>query len=293
MRCDGEETERGKRDRAGEQDLQHGRRSRARDCAAVVDQLVRLADATLNDMRDPTRLLPSGRLRSPADPALTTGPRPGAQLTRALRELEPEMALKLRTLMLAGRDGKPLGKVDIKLNLSDSEATFASVAADSSENGPLLSEYLRRGHAIACACGIDLNAPLEHWEPRARRNLVERAWLSFGKQLATSSSSEWHCVMFREPSTSRIGTLYLRRGERAWWSFHASLDRPSLGAAASERRALARRSKPSSATTLEGLVERLEQVRGAALERAARAIRARLGYRARDAAAVAGASADR
>jgi len=199
------------------------------------------------------------------------------ELNTLLRQLDPEMALKLRTLMIAGRDGQGVGKVKVNLSLSDAEAGFAAMADDSSQNGPLLVEYLRRGHAAACAAGVNLDGPLANWGPAAD-SLDERAWLSFGTQLATSKPEEWSCIGIVGPGSRQISKLYLKLGDHAWWSFQAVLDRPTQAGVDKERRSLARRHLKGIATsTLEAIVGHLGNAEGRALRRAARAIQARIG----------------
>jgi hypothetical protein len=196
----------------------------------------------------------------------------------ALQELEPEIAIKIRTLMIAGRDGQSISDVKANLSLSDAGAGFAAMAADSSENGPLLVDYLRRGHAIACAMDLNLDSPLEDWQSPAAPEAGERAWLNFGKQLGGSLPADWQCLGIIEPPSPGFSRLYLRLGHDAWWSFQTVLERPTPAGVDKERRALAERSvKGISAGTLEALVEQLAHVQGRALQRASRAICARVG----------------
>jgi hypothetical protein len=199
------------------------------------------------------------------------------RLASALRALPPEMALKLRTLMVAGRDGVGIHTVKLNVTLGEGDAAFDAMASDSSENGPLLAEYLRRGHALACAAGLDLERPMASWAS-AERDLEERAWLSFGRQLANSQPDDWQCLTFTAPGTQQIDKLYLRLGERAWWSFQALLDRPSVRAVNQQQRARNRgRSKAVAAPSLKAIAARSAVAEGRALRRAVRAIRARLG----------------
>jgi hypothetical protein len=200
------------------------------------------------------------------------------QLAVTLRELDPETAIKIRTLMVAGRDGQSIGGPSA-ISQADAGADLASVVASSGESGALLAEHLLRGHAIACAIGIDLERPIAEWQSRSSDDLDERAWLSFGKQLASSVPDEWQCLAIVEPGTQGLSKLFLKLGDRAWWSFQAQLDRPTLAGVEKERRALARRRlKGIPSNTLEALVGRLGSVQGRALRRASRAICARVGH---------------
>lgn len=124
-----------------------GRRGRFRPCEAALQTVIQLAQAMLD----------SGDGAAPP-PSLAQ-----ERLTRALRELPPETALKLRTLMIAGRDGRGLHTVRTNITLCDGDAAFEAAADDASESGPLLVEYLRRGHALARAMGLDLEQPLASW----------------------------------------------------------------------------------------------------------------------------------
>lgn len=251
-------------------------------CEAALARVLQLASALSLDNRETRGHLPSGRaVRAPASgrsAAETQGSVSRAQLMAALQELQPEIALKIRTLMIAGRDGQSISDVKANLSLSDADAGFAAMAADSSENGPLLVDYLRRGHALACAMDLDLDSPLSDWQSPAALDPGERAWLNFGKQLAGSLPGDWQCLGILEPTSPGFNRLYLKLGRDAWWSFHTVLARPTPASVDKERRALAERSvKGISADTLNALVEQLAQVQGRALERAGRAICARVG----------------
>jgi hypothetical protein len=259
--------------------------AKATSCEGALTRVLQLAHSLAQDTRETRKTLPSGRAKQreeepPASPALDSHRALAHEkLNAALAELDPETALKLRTLMVAGRDGRSIGAVNINLSMSDTEAGFAAMAADSGENGPLLIDYLRRGHAMACAAGIDLETPLSEWHSQGNSNLDERAWVSFGKQLAASHPGDWKCMGIIDPSTRELGKLYLKLGDRAWWSFQAVLDRPTLAGVEKERRALTkRRMKAVSTTTLEAFAGQLGGARGRALRRAGRAICARVGY---------------
>lgn len=259
--------------------------AKATSCEGALTRVLQLAHSLAQDTRETRKALPSGRARlreeeTPEKPAVDAhGALAHDRLIGALKELDPETALKLRTLMVAGRDGRSIGSVNVNLSMSDAEAGFAAMAADSGENGPLLIDYLRRGHAMACAAGIDLETPLSEWSSQGTSNLDERAWLSFGKQLAASHPGDWKCMGIIDPSTRELGKLYLKLGDRAWWSFQAVLDRPTLAGVEKERRALTkRRMKAVSTTTLEAFAGQLGGARGRALRRAGRAICARVGY---------------
>jgi hypothetical protein len=254
-------------------------------CEATLGRVLKLAEALMSHRASAPGELRSGKaapfVAGEVGAVNTEAPKASAreQLTTALRGLDPEAAIKLRTLMIAGRDGQSIGNVNVNLTLADADAAFATMADDSSENGPLLVEYLRRGHALACASGIDLDAPLARWQAPGVPDLSERAWLSFGKQLASSDPMDWQCLGLVEPPDLGFNKLYLRRREHGWWSFRTVLDRPTPAGVEKERRALAkRRLKGFAANSLEAIVGRFAGVEGRALQRAGRAICARLGH---------------
>lgn len=238
-------------------------------CAEALESVIALAEALLRE--------PLARAEDCSVPE-HTGPdgSGGAQqrLALALHNLEPELALKVRTLMVAGRDGQSIHSVKIHLTLADGSSTFQAAANDTSENGPLLAEYLRRGHALAQASGLDLERPIAGWA-RAEASRAERDWQRFGRQLAQSHPDEWQCWLVAGVAPDRHGQLYLQHPEHGSWSFHAGLDRAEPAALAG----LARSAEGEGIATrsLGALVPRLRKAQGVALRRAARAICARVG----------------
>jgi hypothetical protein len=184
-------------------------------------------------------------------------------LAQALDELDREMALKVRTLMIAGREGRDIATVQIDLKLEDADTAFAAAAREASENGPLLADYLQRGHALACAAGLDLEKPVSRWMSTTRDTLDERAWSSFGRQLASSKPDDWQCLGFVERGGHEITRLYVKLSDHAWWSFQSVLDRPSAALVSKEKQMLAsRRAKGVTTSSLEALVARLAHSAG-------------------------------
>lgn len=200
------------------------------------------------------------------------------QLAQALRDFEPQMALKIRALLLSGRDAPGIPAIGFHGTLEHGESALGALARDLSETGPLTIEYLRRGHALACAAGVPLEQPVSTWAAAISRNLDERAWLSFGRQLAKSQPEDWQCLALLDAKAQQISKLYLKLGDNAWWSFQAQIDRPSAATVRQEGRAVERRrSKGAASESLHSVAPRLRTTEGRALRRAARAIRARVG----------------
>jgi hypothetical protein len=135
---------------------------------------------------------------------------------------------------------------------------------------------------MACASGLDIEKPYAEWASAAPRQLEERVWLSFGRQLAMSRPEDWTCIGFvgvdeGEPLTK----LYLRRGELGWWSFHSLLDRPSGAFVETQKRALeSRRESGVTSGSMQALARRTCRAEASALHRALQAIRARVGLAA-------------
>jgi hypothetical protein len=240
-------------------------------CEGALARVIRLAEAMLPGSHE-------GEISDAAKVVASSSDGARQSLEKALDQLDSEVALKLRTLMIAGRDGKSITDVQVNMTLADSRAAFSAAALDASHNGPLLADYLRRGHALACATALDLELPLSGWGVDGSSTLDERAWLSFGKQLAKAGPDDWHCLAFVESENQSISRLYLRLDEHAWWSFQAVLDRPSSAVVEKQKRTLtSRRSKGLATHSLAALISRLSSAKGRALRRAARAIRARVG----------------
>jgi hypothetical protein len=252
------------------------------NCEEAIEALIALAHATLSDPAASVVLERGAPKRgaAPSRGANGRAARPSAtaqqQLTQALRGLEPELALKVRTLMVAGRDGQSIHAVKIHMTLADGTSGFHAAADDISENGPLLAEYLRRGHALAHASGLELERPIAGWAS-ADGSRAERDWQRFGRQLAQSDPNDWHCLLVTAPSAEHGSQLYLQHAEHGSWSFHARLIRTEPGGLEGLQHGSRAGSLSVSTRSLGALVPRLRKAQGLALRRAARAICARVG----------------
>lgn len=237
-------------------------------CAALLAQVIRLAQAVAtSEEHAGDGAQPSGGASNAARESFDA----------AISNLPSDVARKLHTLMIAGRDGKSVNEVSVDASLSDARALLDASTPGVGQSGALLADQLRRGHAVASAAALDLERPIASWSASGH-SLDERAWLSFGKQLAKSDPADWQCLGFVEPGAPGISRLYLRLNEHAWWSFQAVLDRPSAAAVAKQQRTLAsRRIKGLAARSLQSVAQQLSSAQGRALRRAARAIRARVG----------------
>src|SRR5688572_3665893 len=192
-------------------------------CESVLADIIRLSRELVPGESEgaPVATAETGRARQAAE--ITSQRR----LQQALNALDPETAQKLRTLMIAGRDGQDIWSVRVNMRTEDADTAFSAAARDASESGPLLADYLQRGHALACAASLDLERPIAAWSSDAPDALDERAWLRFGRQLASSPLDDWQCFGFMDPAGQNICRLYVRLGDHAWWSFTSVLDRPS------------------------------------------------------------------
>lgn len=228
-------------------------------------------DAARRQLAALSRALPDGYTGAvAAPPALGSAV---ASFERALAQLAPETRLKLWTLALAGRNAEDIGAVYLALAEADTEATDSTAAL--SMQGAALAESLQRGQAIAHATELDLESPLASWAERRPQSVEDRAWLSFGKQLARAESADWRCLGIVEVGGAhRLTKLYLRLVDKAWWSFQRVLDRPSPTVVERDRK----RGRPTvvAGVALDVLSQR-PSAEGQALRRALRAIRARSG----------------
>ena len=141
-------------------------------------------------------------------------------------------------------------------------------------------QYLERGLAIMCSerSNLELGEAPEQGGVR-KTSVFERAWSHFGRELASSEPDEWRWFAHRAGGTDALGKIYLRRGNRAWWSFGGSLDRPQKSQV-SEHAKVAKRRRGDSGTGLQSLVTH-QYSRRRALRRAMRSVNARLGILAR------------
>lgn len=254
--------------------------SAPRTFEAILRQMVELAQAIMPEQRRTASSAELDRSRALVRDRPAVGLTAQQRMTQALEKLGPEVALKLRTVMVAGRDGRRITDVQVNMTMADADSAFAFAARDLSENGPLLVDYLRRGHAMACASGLDIEKPYTEWASEEARQLDERAWQSFGKQLATSRPEDWSCLGFlRADGSEPLTRLLLRRGELCWWSFDSLLDRPQAALVETQkRRALAsRHSKAVTSGAMQALAHLTFDAEAAALGRAVKAIRARVG----------------
>jgi len=136
--------------------------------------------------------------------------------------------------------------------------------------------YLERSLAIMCSERLDLDtgeAPVERAPHVA--SVFERAWSRFGRELASSEPDDWTWLAQHAGRTKTLEKVYLRRGDGAWWSFGADLDRPhrsQVGAHTTE----GNRRRDNQSSGLASLANaRCAERR--ALQRAMRSVRARMG----------------
>lgn len=191
------------------------------------------------------------------------------------RSLDADVLEKLETLMLAGRDARPLGATSA--TLSDRGRQKVPENAELFDDRLASIENLRRGHAIACATRFDLESRIAGWpESLGSGSLDERVWLRFGKELASSSPSDWACLAEVGKGTE-LQVLYLRRGDGPWWSFEKLIDRPSSRFVAGRLERPRRRVSRLVTLPLDAVVGRRCRADRPALRRAAMAMSARLG----------------
>ncbi len=192
-----------------------------------------------------------------------------------VRALDQETRNKLQTVMLAGKDGRALA--DAHDVLSKERAAPGYETPELFCEGAASLQNLQRGHAVACATRFDLETKLSSWiPPEGRSSLDDRVWLRFGRELAVSDPEEWSCLA-QLNSAKELEAVYLRRGEKRWWSFDSLIDRPSAWQIARRRNARTPARERLVSLPVEALVGRNYPNGREAARRAALAVSARLG----------------
>lgn len=192
-----------------------------------------------------------------------------------VRTLDQATHDKLETVMRAGRDGRALA--DAHVLLCRERVAPGYEVPDLFGEGAAALQNLQRGHAVACATGFDLEGDLAgRTAVEGRSSLDERVWLRFGRELALSTPGEWLCLALID-SKKEVLALFLRRGERPWWSFDSMIDRPSRRQMASRRSARSSGRGRLVLLPFDDLVGRRCHTDRKAVRRAALAMSARLG----------------
>jgi hypothetical protein len=142
-------------------------------------------------------------------------------------------------------------------------------------SGAPACQDLQRGLAVACATAFDLELALPRWTKVGDgASLDDRVWLRFGRELALSRVEEWSCQAVCD-SRGQLEKLYLRRGQNAWWSFGALIDRPP-GRELQRQRSAKGRARLVS-LSLQAALARSCRAELRAVHRASMAVSARLG----------------
>ena len=216
---------------------------------------------------------PAGRKvsRKPASPEPTF-----EALNFFVRSLDGEMKDKLRTVMRAGREAQTLPAAHA--DFTRDNLAVQGTLPDLFGGGAVALQELQRGHAVACATGFDLEAKWARWGSLAESGSLDaRVWLRFGRELALSSPEEWSCLAVVD-TRDQVDKLYLKRGERGWWSYDTLIDRPSAREVAKRRTARGAGYGKIVSLPLSALLGRQCRADRVAARRAMRALSARLGF---------------
>jgi hypothetical protein len=126
----------------------------------TLGNLIQVAQGSMSETKPPQRRpadAPSSSGNGPTNGGPGTAePSPQSSLRRTLESLRPDMALKVRTLMVAGRDGRDVGGVQLDPTLGDSDAAFATAARDASNSSAASSQGGSRLSASTSSYGITL-----------------------------------------------------------------------------------------------------------------------------------------
>lgn len=137
-------------------------------------------------------------------------------------------------------------------------------------------QYLERSLAMMCSESQALDGGGASVEgPLQKASVYERAWSRFGRELAVAEPQDWIWFAQRAGRTNTLEKIYLRRGDGAWWSFGANLDRPQKSQMGTQTAALKRR-RGNQSSGLASLAN-AQCAERRALQRAMRSVRARMG----------------
>jgi hypothetical protein len=137
---------------------------------------------------------------------------------------------------------------------------------------------LERGLAMICAERIALDRRgTVHDTGERKPSVFERAWSHFGRELASSEPEEWSWFAHYKDGTRELSSLYLKRGDGAWWSFSGNLDRPAKSQVNISEARLLKRKRGDRGANLQSLAGH-HATRRRALKRALRSVHARLGH---------------
>jgi hypothetical protein len=199
----------------------------------------------------------------------------GTVLKTQLDRLPKAWREKIGTLLNLGR--KVHERSHIFSSLPEGQGVTPLDALALCDKQTRAQQYLERGLAMLCSESLDLEAGETPDSGAERKSSVfERAWSHFGRELASSEPHEWTWFALHAPKTDRLEKLYMRRGDRAWWSFGASLDRPQKSQIGVQQARAAKRRRGDSGSGLKSLVPCTYSERRA-LTRAMRSVHARMG----------------
>lgn len=194
-------------------------------------------------------------------------------------------ALSELTAYVQGFDAVTLGKLAILISAGREARDIADAQPDAEKAPNALEllepgsfEELQRGLAIAHATQFDLELGLQNWGSRTgrKREIEERVWLRFGRELARSSAAEWACLV-STGAGDMLEKVYLRRGDGAWWSFGALLERPAKAEIAKLKGKQPKGRRKLASLPLGAIVPRRCGADSRALRRAAAAVSACFG----------------
>lgn len=183
---------------------------------------------------------------------------------------------RLGALLNLGREAHDMAHVRTSMS---SEPAVAPLDVLSLCDGHTLSQqYLERGFAAMCAANFDMDkqAP-STLKPELNHSVYERAWSRFGRELASSEPGDWSWFARYKGRSREIDKLYVRRGDNAWWSFAAGLDRPLRAQVNVELQRVKNARFGIQGPSLEGLASHHGARSRRALCRALSSVHARLG----------------
>lgn len=215
-----------------------------------------------------------------------------AEFREQLQALPASARARLGVLLTMGREAHGVAlRMALSKSAGSSNTRAASKHTAGSSKGSvpldvfalceaktLSQRYLERGLAAACAGKLTLGASgSDELRPDQRLSVAERAWSRFGRELASSEPSEWSWFACYKGRSPVLDKLYVRRGNGAWWSFAASIDRPLSEQIDVDRRRATGTRQQRQGSSLESLLTQEPPPSRRALHRALTSVHARLG----------------
>lgn len=197
-------------------------------------------------------------------------------LRSELQSLPAQSTRRLCALLNLGREQRELSLVHGSVPAKESAAPLDALAL--CDSSLLKHQYLERGYALACAANTDPETlSRQRFHKDEQGSVYQRAWSRFGRELARSEPADWVWFGRYKPETGELSKLYLRRSDKAWWSFAGGIDQPVVRQGRFPEKHGKSSKLPENGSDLQSLQSLRSAGKRLALQRALTSVRARLG----------------